>query len=83
VKYMQSVNLRDWCETNSRRPEFLKNIPDSLFDLIDKCLTVNPRRRLSAEEALAHCFFQPCHESLRKRRLLKKSSQPGSSQVLR
>ncbi|KAJ4784029.1 Protein kinase superfamily protein [Rhynchospora pubera] len=79
VRFVQSVNLREWCNTNTRRPEFIKNLPDTLLDLIDKCLTVNPRCRISAEEALAHKFFQPCYESLRKRRLIKKSSQPSTS----
>ncbi|KAJ3690474.1 hypothetical protein LUZ61_019638 [Rhynchospora tenuis] len=79
VRFVQSVNLREWCNTNTRRPEFIKDLPDTLFDLIDKCLTVNPRCRISAEEALTHKFFQPCYESLRKRRLFKKSPQPSTS----
>lgn len=74
VKYLRSLKLQDWCKQNTRRPEFLDLIPRSLFDLVDKCLTVNPRLRISAEEALRHEFFNPCHEALRKQRLLK---QPG------
>ncbi|KAL0372980.1 UNVERIFIED_CONTAM: Cell cycle serine/threonine-protein kinase hsk1 [Sesamum calycinum] len=69
VKYLSPVKLRDWCARNTRRPDFLKNIPASLFDLVDKCLMVNPRQRISAEEALRHQFFTPCHEALRKHRL--------------
>ncbi|KAL0446387.1 UNVERIFIED_CONTAM: Cell division cycle 7-related protein kinase [Sesamum latifolium] len=68
VKYLSPVKLRDWCARNTRRPDFLKNIPASLFDLVDKCLMVNPRQRISAEEALRHEFFGPCHEALRKHR---------------
>lgn len=54
---------------SSKRPDFLEEIPKSLFDLVDKCLTVNPRLRITAEEALKHEFFAPCHEALRKQRL--------------
>ncbi|KAM4085547.1 hypothetical protein ACJW30_10G036000 [Castanea mollissima] len=68
---LPSTKLRDWCETNTKRPEFLEVIPRSLFDLVDKCLTVNPRLRINAEEALKHEFFAPCHEALRKERLCR------------
>ncbi|KAK6122248.1 hypothetical protein DH2020_044009 [Rehmannia glutinosa] len=69
VKYLSPVKLWDWCARNTRRPDFLEAIPKSLFDLVDKCLIVNPRHRISAEEALSHDFFMPCHEALRKQRL--------------
>lgn len=63
---------------NSKRPDFLKEIPKSLFDLVDKCLTVNPRLRITAEEALKHEFFAPCHEVLRKQRLQRQVSSQDS-----
>ncbi|XP_028772883.1 cell division cycle 7-related protein kinase [Neltuma alba] len=66
------LRLRDWCIMNTKRPEFLEVIPGSLLDLLDKCLMVNPRLRIGAEEALQHEFFAPCHESLRKERQCKK-----------
>ncbi|XP_054808548.1 uncharacterized protein LOC129310665 isoform X2 [Prosopis cineraria] len=69
---LPSLRLRDWCSMNTKRPEFLEVIPGSLFDLLDKCLMVNPRLRIGAEEALQHEFFAPCHESLRKERQCKK-----------
>ncbi|XP_062146659.1 uncharacterized protein LOC133854456 isoform X2 [Alnus glutinosa] len=69
TQYFPSIKLQDWCETNTKRPEFLEVIPRSLFDLVDKCLTVNPRSRISAEEALNHEFFAPFHEGSRKKRL--------------
>ncbi|KAJ0106350.1 hypothetical protein Patl1_18379 [Pistacia atlantica] len=65
------MNLREWCKMNTKRQDFLGVIPSSLFDLVDKCLTVNPRLRLSAEDALKHEFFAPCHESLKKHKLLR------------
>lgn len=68
TKFLQSVDLRTWCVANARRPEFLNQLPDSLFDLIDKCLAVNPRCRITSEDALSHEFFAPCHESLRKQK---------------
>ncbi|KAL5750835.1 hypothetical protein ACOSP7_025438 [Xanthoceras sorbifolium] len=83
------MNLRDWCKMNTKRPDFLEVIPNSLFDLVDKCLTVNPRLRLSAEDALKHEFFAPCHESLKKQKLLRqglsldsKTSNPSEKQSI-
>ncbi|KAJ6706082.1 CELL DIVISION CYCLE 7-RELATED PROTEIN KINASE [Salix purpurea] len=71
---MQSLpptTLWKWCKVNSKRQDFLDAVPSSLIDLVDKCLTVNPRLRISAEDALKHEFFAPCHESLRKQKLLR------------
>ncbi|KAM0835034.1 hypothetical protein ACQ4PT_063189 [Festuca glaucescens] len=34
AKFLQSVDLRTWCFANARRPEFLKQLPNSLFDLV-------------------------------------------------
>ncbi|KAM0897332.1 hypothetical protein ACQ4PT_022621 [Festuca glaucescens] len=68
AKFLQSVDLRTWCVANARRPEFLKQLPDSLFDLVDKCLAVNPRCRITSEDALLHEFFIPCHESLKRQK---------------
>ncbi|XP_043715218.1 cell division cycle 7-related protein kinase-like [Telopea speciosissima] len=72
IQALPSIGLREWCEVNTKRPDFLELIPRSLFDLVDKCLTVNPRLRISAEEALRHDFFASCHENLRKHRLLRR-----------
>ncbi|XP_010244062.1 PREDICTED: uncharacterized protein LOC104587975 isoform X2 [Nelumbo nucifera] len=81
IQSLPSLELRAWCEANTKRPDFLDLIPRSLFDLVDKCLTVNPRLRISAEEALRHEFFASCHEGLRKQRLLRRglNMDPGSS----
>ncbi|KAL9387510.1 hypothetical protein Peur_020634 [Populus x canadensis] len=71
---MQSLpptTLWEWCKLNSKRQDFLDAVPSSLIDLVDKCLTVNPRLRISAEDALKHEFFAPCHENLRKQKLLR------------
>jgi len=70
-RYLKGMELRKWCELNTKRREFLDVIPLSLLDLVDKCLTVNPRRRISAEDALKHDFFHPVHETLRNQMLLK------------
>ncbi|CAL5429594.1 unnamed protein product [Camellia sinensis] len=84
VKFLPSMKLRDWCKQNTKRPEFFEVIPRSLFDLVEKCLTVNPRLRISAEEALRHEFFTPCHDGLRNERLLRKglSLDSGTSHFL-
>ncbi|CAN6486737.1 unnamed protein product [Victoria cruziana] len=72
IRAVPSMKLREWCEQNSRRSDFLKRMPDSLFDLVDKCLTVNPRLRIDAEGALEHEFFAPCHEAIRKYRMRRR-----------
>ncbi|XP_071916732.1 uncharacterized protein [Coffea arabica] len=79
IKSLPSIKLQDWCKHNNRRPDFLEVIPGSFFDLVDKCLTVNPRLRISAEEALRHEFFTPCHEALRKHRLLRQEASLDSA----
>lgn len=71
IQLLSSTKLQEWCRINTKRPNLFKLIPGSLFDLIDKCLTVNPRLRITAEEALGHAFFSSCHESLRKQRMLR------------
>ncbi|KAA8526014.1 hypothetical protein F0562_007886 [Nyssa sinensis] len=78
IQSLPSMKLRDWCELNTKRPDFLKVIPRSLFDLVDKCLMVNPRLRINAEEALRHEFFAPCHEGIRKQRQLRQGLNLGS-----
>lgn len=32
------------------------------IDLLDKCLTFNPRKRITVEEALAHPYLEPYHD---------------------
>ncbi|KAL2626292.1 hypothetical protein AAZV13_07G103100 [Glycine max] len=77
-RYLQSWDLEGWCKVHTKRPEFLEQIPKSLFDLIDKCLTVNPRNRLSAEDVLRHEFFDSVNESLRKKRMIHRHRALGS-----
>ncbi|XP_070673481.1 uncharacterized protein [Malus domestica] len=62
IKSLPSMKLQSWCKARTKRGQFFRQIPRSLFDLVDKCLTVNPRQRISAKEALQHEFFAPCHE---------------------
>ncbi|CAA7393141.1 unnamed protein product [Spirodela intermedia] len=57
------MKLGEWCERNTKRPEFLEIIPGEMWDLVE-----------SAEEALQHEFFAPCRDVLRKQRLLRQSS---------
>ncbi|KAF6158838.1 hypothetical protein GIB67_012481 [Kingdonia uniflora] len=78
IQFLPSIQLEDWCKMNTKRPEFLELIPRSLFDLVDKCLTVNPRLRISAEEVLEHKFFDQCHEEFRKLRLQRRRLIPDS-----
>ncbi|KAE8699889.1 Kinase superfamily protein, putative isoform 2 [Hibiscus syriacus] len=74
---LTSMNLREWCQMNTKRRVFHSEIPDSLYDLVDKCLTVNPRLRITAEDGLKHEFLASIHENLRKQRAFKQGNQPG------
>ncbi|XP_071730833.1 uncharacterized protein [Rutidosis leptorrhynchoides] len=73
IQSLTSIKLEEWCKQNTRRPDF---VPTSLIDLVDKCLTVNPRLRISAEEALRHEFFTPCLKELAKKRMLRQRLSP-------
>ncbi|XP_042005376.1 probable serine/threonine-protein kinase cdc7 isoform X1 [Salvia splendens] len=73
VRYMAPITLQDWCEQNARRQDFFDAMPSSLFDLVDKCLMVNPRQRITADEVLAHDFFAPCRKALRNHRLQRQA----------
>ncbi|CAL1401705.1 unnamed protein product [Linum trigynum] len=75
---LQSLPLREWCKINTKRRGFLDQVPTSLIDLVDKCLTVNPRSRISCDDALKHEFFAPLHEMIKKHKLAR---QGGSTLV--
>lgn len=61
----ENMSVQEWCRKNTKRPDLFENTPPSLYDLIDKCLCVNPRQRIDASEALQHEFFAPCCEARR------------------
>lgn len=73
AQYLPSNKMCDWFGSNTKRPELLKDLSRSFFDLVDKCLTVNPRLRISAEAALKHEFFASCHEQLKQQRQRRRS----------
>eukprot|EP01018_Ginkgo_biloba_P035131 Gb_34622 [translate_table: standard] len=70
----ENISIEEWCKKNTKRPDFLHCIPTSLFDLVNKCLCVNPRQRIDADGALEHEFFAPCHETLKKVRSSSRES---------
>jgi cell division control protein 7 len=70
-QYLKSYDIETWCKTHTKRPEFVDQVPKSLFDLIDKCLTVNPRSRISVDEVLRHEYFSNCNCILRKQRMMR------------
>ncbi|CAL0305951.1 unnamed protein product [Lupinus luteus] len=80
-RYLQSWDIRSWCKVQTKRPEFFEQIPKSLFDLLDKCLTVNPRNRISVEEILRHEFFASCHEIMRKQRMNRRGEAAASGTI--
>lgn len=69
----EHITIQEWCTKNTKRPEFLDCIPLTLYDLLEKCLRVNPQQRIDAEEALKHEFFAPCHEEYKKQRSSKQT----------
>uniref|UniRef100_A0A1J3JYU9 non-specific serine/threonine protein kinase n=1 Tax=Noccaea caerulescens TaxID=107243 RepID=A0A1J3JYU9_NOCCA len=81
-RYLKGMEFRKWCELNTKRRDFLDAIPGSLLDLVDKCLTVNPRLRISAEDALKHDFFRSIHETLRSKRLSKQQQTQSLPSVV-
>ncbi|KAK9716298.1 hypothetical protein RND81_06G223800 [Saponaria officinalis] len=78
VRFLQSMTIKEWCVANTKRVKFLDAIPASLFDLIEKCLTVNPRLRITAEEAFKHKFFAQCHDALQSMKLHRLSQNQHS-----
>ncbi|OIW18824.1 hypothetical protein TanjilG_25267 [Lupinus angustifolius] len=80
-RYLQSWDIKSWCKIQTKRPEFFEQIPKSLFDLLDKCLTVNPRNRIGVEEVLRHEFFASCHEIMRKQRMNRRAEAVASGTI--
>ncbi|CAN1333808.1 Cell division cycle 7-related protein kinase [Linum perenne] len=82
TKSLPSLSLREWCRLNTKRRGFLDRMPaSSLIDLVDKCLIVNPRSRISCEEALKHEFFAPLYEMARKQKLARQGTNTDSSKT--
>ncbi|VYS62968.1 unnamed protein product [Arabidopsis thaliana] len=79
---LRYLKLRKWGERNTKSREFLDAIPRPLLELVDRCLIVNPRRRISAEDALKHEFFYPVHETLRNQMLLKQQQMQSQPTVV-
>jgi len=71
-RYLQSYDIETWCKMHTKRPEFVDKVPKSLFDLIEKCLIVNPRNRITVEDVLRHEFFASCNDIMRKTRMLQR-----------
>ncbi|XP_078440417.1 protein kinase superfamily protein isoform X2 [Wolffia australiana] len=77
VEWLRRTRVEEWCRRNGKRGVGLvEAAPDEMWDLVDRCLSVNPRLRISAEEALAHDFFAPCRDSLRRQRALRHNAAP-------
>jgi len=49
------VSLKNLCNSLTSRTE---EMSDSVFDLLGRCLDLNPNTRITAEETLQHPFFQ-------------------------
>ena len=68
---MANITKCDYCFPD----EEFANISDESLDLIQKCLITNPKKRLTATQALQHPFIQlyvTQAEYLKQRRLSKK-----------
>jgi len=51
----EKTNFKELCIRLSGQREYI--IPDSAYDLLAKCLELNPIKRISATECLRHPFF--------------------------
>ncbi|GAA94555.1 uncharacterized protein L969DRAFT_103018 [Mixia osmundae IAM 14324] len=65
---IQSHRSRDYLRAlpfNKRRPfsTIFPNANPLAIDLLDKCLTFNPKKRITVEEALAHPYLEPYHDA--------------------
>ncbi|CAM6041762.1 unnamed protein product [Sphagnum compactum] len=63
------LTVKDWVSSNARRADMRDRLPNSLCDLLEKCLQVDPNNRIDATQALCHEFFSPCHFWLKKNSL--------------
>lgn len=92
VQLFGSVDLEDWPEAallpdfhkiqfpeTKPRPleDLLPDAPADAMDLLGRLLVMNPRRRVSAEEALAHPFLRGEGDAAEALRVLK-SAWPGT-----
>ncbi|XP_010677130.2 uncharacterized protein LOC104892819 isoform X2 [Beta vulgaris subsp. vulgaris] len=82
IRFLPSMTIKEWYFANTKRRDLLEVIPDSLFDLLEKCLTVSPRLRITADEALNHKFFAPCHDAIHNHRLKRAQHQDSKSNSL-
>ncbi|KAL3693650.1 hypothetical protein R1sor_007301 [Riccia sorocarpa] len=55
------ITIKEWCEKHSRRSDLKGKVPSELFDLLERCLDVDPDSRITADQALSHQF---CSTSL-------------------
>ncbi|XP_016652516.1 PREDICTED: uncharacterized protein LOC103343374 [Prunus mume] len=82
IKPLPSMELQSWSKARTKRAQFFKPIPRSLFDLVDKCLTVNPRLRINAQEAVRHKFLASCLESLRRQKMFRREVMSTQNDLL-
>ncbi|KAI5078553.1 hypothetical protein GOP47_0006224 [Adiantum capillus-veneris] len=61
---VEPTSLSLWCEKNTKRQNGLPLVPLCVFDLLEKCLQIDPKNRISAKEALQHEFFDSCRDSV-------------------
>jgi serine/threonine protein kinase len=47
---------------NSQSKAILKDLPSMFLDLLQKMLTINPKRRITIEGMLAHEVVKPFHK---------------------
>ena len=79
-----ALNLNLLCTSLQSRD--ISDIPLSAFDLLSKCLDVNPNTRISAKEALQHPFLKdeipPAASGSRQRKFIINSECEGDTAQL-
>ena len=65
LEFIENQNARNWIKkqkfSSPQRPSqklLTKDICEDAKDLLDKCLVFDPRKRITAEEALKHKYFK-------------------------
>ena len=69
LKFITNENAKKYVESLPTKPsisvkEFIKYENSDCLDLLDKMLVINPLKRITADEALKHKYFENLHDDV-------------------